>query len=184
MKATLRHPKAFSISFSEIMKQEGAKEFLESVGRNSKSTMETYTAGLLAFQKFLSLDKDQKYTLATIIYSLQKNEIDLYVLLNNFVSYLMKAKHSHYGTPLSIHSINFYMTAVRSYLQFNDIDVVIAKFKRKVKMPKLYKEDEEALDAADIRKILLSCNNRRLKPFILVLASAGKSIRSVCHPFM
>jgi hypothetical protein len=40
-------------------------------------------------------------------------------------------------------------------------------------MPRTYREDEQALDASDIRKILLSCNNRRLKPYILVLASGG-----------
>lgn len=39
-------------------------------------------------------------------------------------------------------------------------------------MPKLYRQDE-AIDAADIRTLLLSCNNRRLKPYILILASAG-----------
>ena len=40
-------------------------------------------------------------------------------------------------------------------------------------MPKLYREDEEPLDVSDIRKILLSCNNRRLKACLLVLASGG-----------
>jgi integrase len=65
------------------------------------------------------------------------------------------------------------MVAVRSYLQFHDIDIVVSRFKRKVKIPKLYREVEEALDVADIRQILLSCNNRRLKPYLLVLASAG-----------
>ena len=40
-------------------------------------------------------------------------------------------------------------------------------------MPKLYREDEEPLDVQDIRKILLSCNNRRLKAYLLVLASSG-----------
>jgi hypothetical protein len=40
-------------------------------------------------------------------------------------------------------------------------------------MPKLYREDEEPLDSKDIRKILLSCNNRRLKPYLLLLASGG-----------
>ncbi len=38
-------------------------------------------------------------------------------------------------------------------------------------MPKMYREDEEPLDVSDIRKILLSCNNRRLKIYLLVLAS-------------
>jgi hypothetical protein len=40
-------------------------------------------------------------------------------------------------------------------------------------MPKVYREGEEAIDAKDIRNILLNCNNRRLKSYILVLASGG-----------
>jgi integrase len=40
-------------------------------------------------------------------------------------------------------------------------------------MPKLYREDEEPLDASDIRMILLACSNRRLKSYLLVLASGG-----------
>ena len=44
-------------------------------------------------------------------------------------------------------------------------------------MPKLLREDEEPIDAQDIRKILLACNNRRLKSFLLVLASGGMRAR-------
>ena len=40
-------------------------------------------------------------------------------------------------------------------------------------MPKLYREDEQPIDAEDIRKILLSCNNRRMKAYFLVLASGA-----------
>jgi|SRR5215831_10227566 len=46
-------------------------------------------------------------------------------------------------------------------------------FRRKVRIPKIYREDEEPLDVHDIRRILLSCNNRRLKAYLLVLASTG-----------
>jgi integrase len=42
-----------------------------------------------------------------------------------------------------------------------------------VKMSKLYREDEQALDLSDIRKILLAYNNRRLKAYLLVLVSGG-----------
>jgi integrase len=65
------------------------------------------------------------------------------------------------------------MASVRSYLSYYDIDVIPSKFKRKVKMPKMYREDEEAIDAKDIREILLKCTNRRLKTYLLVLASGG-----------
>jgi integrase len=69
-----------------------------------------------------------------------------------------------------------YVSAIRSYFVYHDIDVIPAKFKQKVKMPKVYREDEEPLDVSDIRKILLSCNNRRLKTILLVLASGGMRI--------
>jgi integrase len=77
---------------------------------------------------------------------------------------------------LSPKSISLYVTAARSYFSYYDIDVIPSKFKRKVKMPKIYREDEEPLDAPDIRQILLSCNNRRLKTLLLILAIGGMRI--------
>ena len=76
-------------------------------------------------------------------------------------------------TILSNQSIGLYVVAVRSYFQYNDIDIIPYKFKRKVHLPKIGREDEEAIDAEDIRKILLACNNRRLKSYLLILASSG-----------
>jgi integrase len=90
--------------------------------------------------------------------SLSNNEIDIYVLLDEFVSFLANESQN-----ISSASIKLYIAAVRSYLAYYDIDVMPSKFRRKVKMPKLYREDEEPLDISDIRKILLSCNNTRLK---------------------
>ena len=95
-----------------------------------------------------------------------RQEINLYEMLDRFVSFL-------YSLDLSSPSIKLYMESLRSYLAYHDIDVVPSKFKRKVKTPKAYREDEEALDVQDIRNILLVCNNRRLKAYILVLASGG-----------
>jgi integrase len=62
---------------------------------------------------------------------------------------------------------------VRSYFAYYDIDINSSKFKRKVKMPRSYREDEEPLDVGDIRNILLNCNNRRLKTYLLTLGSGG-----------
>jgi integrase len=66
-----------------------------------------------------------------------------------------------------------HLIGIKSYLAYYDIDIIPSKFKRKVKVPKEAKEDEEPIDVKDIRTILLACNNRRLKAYILVLASAG-----------
>ncbi|HXP48770.1 MAG TPA: hypothetical protein VN922_02385, partial [Bacteroidia bacterium] len=95
-----------------------------------------------------------------------EDKINRYEVLDGFITYLQTLN----VTPSSI---KVYMTGVRSYFAFYDVDVIPAKFKRKVKMPKSYREDEEALDASDIRKILLACNNRRLRTYLPVLASGG-----------
>jgi integrase len=68
------------------------------------------------------------------------------------------------------------MIEIKSYLAYYDIDVIPAKFKRKVHMPKIQTDDQDPLDVADVRNILLKCSNRRLKTLILILASAGMRI--------
>jgi hypothetical protein len=107
-----------------------------------------------------------EYTTETILEPLVKSEISVYEILDNFISFLISSK-------LLIRSIRLYLTGLKSYLAYYDIDAIPSKFKRKVKMPKIYHEDEEPLDVSDIRKLLLSCNNRRLKGYLLVLASGG-----------
>jgi integrase len=146
----------------DIYEAKGAKNFLDSKGRNSVESKKAYAIGLLHFQRFLDSNK----TLDSIIKPLSTNEINVYELLNEFVSYLIALKL----TPVSI---RLYMSSVRSYLEHCDIDIVPSKFKRKVTLPKVAREDEEAIDTTDIRKILLSCSHRRLKSYLLLLASGG-----------
>jgi integrase len=163
--------KDLSLTRHRVASLTKVKEFLDSMQRNSEDSKEAYHLGLTHFQNFL--DENEKYsalTTETILQHLTKNEngIDVYELLNNFVSFLMTLK-----SGLSVNSMILYLTAVRSYFGYYDIDVIPSKFRRRVKMPRLLREDEEPLDAKDIRKILLHCNNRRLKTFILILASGG-----------
>ena len=137
------------------------------MSRNSLKSKQTYQFGLTHFQRFLE-QKYPQYNIETILKPLSKSELDVYVILNEFVSCLVDPT-----LELTLSSIKLCMAAVRSYLAYYDIDIIPSKFKRKVKMPKMYREDEEPLDASDIRKILLACNNRRLKSYLLVLASGG-----------
>jgi integrase len=143
------------------------RAFLDSIRRNSRASERAYLTGLLQFQHFLSQDSNlNHFSIETILAPLQKQEINLYESLDRFVSFLSSLN-------LLPHTIKLYVSGLRSYFAYYDIDVVPSKFRRKVKMPKVYREDEEALDAQDIRNILLVCNNRRLKAYILVLASGG-----------
>ncbi|MDQ3902901.1 MAG: site-specific integrase, partial [Thermoproteota archaeon] len=142
--------------------------FLSSILRNSLKSKYTYQSALAHFQKFIKQQYPQ-YDIESIITSLSKDgQLDTYAILDEFISYLVNESPN-----LTYNSIKLYMGAVRSYLAYYDIDIIPSKFKRKVKMPKMYREDEEPLDASDIRKILLGCNNRRLKSYLLVLASGG-----------
>jgi integrase len=150
-----------------LMQFESARVFLSSILRNSLKSKYTYQCGLVHLQRFLANDFPE-YDIETILRPLSHNEINVYTLLDEFVSYLLTV-----DANLTPSSIKLYVAVIRSYLAYHDIDVVPSKFKRKVKMPKAYREDEEALDASDIRKILLSCNNRRLKTYLLLLASGG-----------
>jgi integrase len=139
--------------------------FLSSIERNSLKSRYAYQNGLIHFQGFLS-QKYPDYDLDTILKPLLEDKINRYEVLDRFITYLQTFN-------LTPSSIKVYMTSLRSYFAFYDVDLIPTKFKRKVKMPKSYREDEEPLDASDIRKILLACNNRRLKPYLLVLASGG-----------
>ena len=98
------------------------------------------------------------------------DQINVYELLDAFVSFESINKNQERNNPQNIKT---YLIGIKWYFAYYDIDIIPSKFKRKVKVPKTLKEKEEPIDAADIRKILLSCNNRRLKTYLLVLASGG-----------
>ena len=146
------------------------KLFLESIERNSRRSRLAYSCGLLHLSNFIS-DKYAKYDCETILQPLSENKINIYELVEGFISYLLKTR-----IGISPKSISLYVTALRSYFAYYDIDVIPSKFRRKVRMPKIYHEDEEPIDGSDVRKLLLSCNNRRLKTLIIVLASGGMRV--------
>ena len=137
---------------------------------NSSSTKKIYGIGLSHFETFLHGKYQGKHTLTTIIQALIDKEIDVYALLNQFIQHLFKLNGER---KLSQSSINNYLASVRSYLQNYDIEISTWKFKHKVRIPKTPKGEDEPIDASDIRKILKATNNRRLKAYLLVLASSG-----------
>jgi integrase len=139
------------------------KIFLESIQRNSKNSKRAYGSGLVHFAEFL---KPMKQTPDSIIPLLTKGKINVYELLDQFVSYLTK-QH------ISVKSLDLYMAAVRSFLEYFDIDIVPSKFRRRVKMPKSYADPEEPLSLSDIRELLEYCNNARLTCYLLLLVSSG-----------
>jgi integrase len=120
---------------------------------------------LVCFDNSLK-EKHPNYNPELILEPIKKNEINIYELFDNFIAFLV-------NSDLSVSSIRLYVAAMRSYFAYYDIDIIPSTFKRKVKMPRFYREDEEPLDVNDIRNILLNCNNRRLRVYLLTLGSGG-----------
>lgn len=143
------------------------QDFLDSVGRNSESTRNTYSFALGHFRKFQEDKYGYPTTIGNIIVKI-KEGLDVYILLDSFVSYLIALPKKLTST-----SIINYVGAIRSYLQYHDVEINPYKFKHRVHMPKEYHEEKQAIDREDIRKMLKACTNRRLKPFLYVVGSAG-----------
>jgi integrase len=148
------------------------QQFLSSKARGSIYGNIGYKTSLAYLQQFLSV-KYSGMTLETIISPLDSKVIDVYKFLDEFVGYL-ETKN------LSKSTMHQYMTSVKSYLQYHDIDIVPYKFKKRVMLPKIPREDESAIDQNDIRTILLQCHNHRLKTYLLVLASSGARPVEAC----
>lgn len=166
----MRSPQIQSLH-REIEQLPKVKKFLASIERNSHRTSTGYKTSIAYFQSFLS-----SYcgcSAENIIGELLSKKIDIYSLLEEFIGFLQTRK-------ISPSTINQYLAGIRSFLVYYDIDIVPAKFKRRVRIPKVYHEEEEPLDVKDIRQILLNCHNRRLKAYLLVLASGGLRASEAC----
>ncbi|MGA9153337.1 MAG: site-specific integrase [Candidatus Nitrosopolaris sp.] len=148
----------------EVKELESVRGFLDSKAVRSKVTAKNYLTGLVHFNNFLSLQT--RYTVETILEPLRTQNENVYQILSRFVI-------SETSLSSSPGTIKLNLEAVKSYLGFHDIYIIPQKFDRQVTLPKLPKEEETPLDASDIRNILQACNNRRLKSYLLVLASGG-----------
>ena len=151
------------MSRAEVESLRPVRTFLDSKCRNSVDSRRAYLTGLVQVNNFLS--RMYGHTVETVIQSLVKGEINVYQLLDSIVADQLRT--------VSENSVRQRLAIVKSYLEFHDVDIITSRFKKKVTLPKVYREDEQPIDAADIRKILLKCVNRRLKVYLLVLASGG-----------
>lgn len=149
------------VKLPEVTAFPKVRAFLDSKARNSAKTGHSYREGLQRMAAFISEAYPER-NIETII----SEKVDVYRLLDGFISYMTKQ-------GLGVSTIKLAIAAARSYLQMYDIEITPGKFKHKVTMPKERKEDEYALDIKEIRTILTAINNRRLKAFCMVLASGG-----------
>jgi integrase len=165
------HSPQISIIHRQIENLTKVRKFLASLERNSGRTSIGYKTSIAYFHNFVS--KNYNHNPESILDLITNKEIDVYSLLDDFIGF-MQTKN------INPSSINQYLAGVRSYLGYYDIDIVPSKFKRRVRMTKVYYEEEKPIDAKDIRQLLLNCHNRKLKAYLLVLASAGLRASEAC----
>ena len=108
-------------------------KFLDSRCADSKDTRKTYLTGLIHLHNFVN----PKNTIETILGLIKTGQMDVYDLLESFISNRRK--------KASIRTTRLNVAVLKSYLDYHDIDIIPAKFKRKVKVPKLHEPKRNRL---------------------------------------
>lgn len=154
-----------NILLTETKELPKVRTFLDTISKNnSPKSAQIYLFGLAYFQTFLKQNKNKD--LETILVPIEKNRIDRYELIQEFINYLNNGN-------LKPRSIRSYLTGVRVYLGRHKIYFLPQEYKYRVVEPKIYRNNKEPLEVADIRKILLACSNKRLKAFLFVIGTGG-----------
>ena len=144
---------------------ESISKFIKSVSVRNQNTAKQYYLRILLFEKFL--DIEYGINADKLIQQLNNKELDPYNILNDFCLYLQN--------NYNLSSITFRdkITTVKTFLEYNDMEISPRKFKIKVRYPKTIFKHKEAIDKEDIIKISNGCSDLRLKTYVMLLASTG-----------
>ena len=134
--------------------------------KDSPKTYNSYSTVLLHLNDFIH-SMHPNYDYDSIVDVLLTDKINVYEFLSDFVHFL---KTTVSVSPITV---KMYLTTAKSYFEYFDVSIATSKFRKRVKLPRVLVEDEQALETSEIRDILLGCSNKRLKTLLLILASAG-----------
>ena len=140
-------------------------KFIKGVSIRNKNTAKQYYSRLTVFEKFVN--KNYEINIDRLMQQLKSKEYDPYDILNDFCVFLQ----DNYN--LSSMSFRDKIITVKTFLEYNDIEISPRKFKLKVRFPKAVLRHKEAIDKEDIVKILNGCSDLRLKTYVMLLASTG-----------
>jgi hypothetical protein len=136
------------------------RKFIESVASANMNTAYEYQKRLDYFGRFLkykySLSFDE---LVDAFNSNQSPSINVYDLLSSYVRHLQKKE-----VIPSASTIKAWVTTVKNFLEYWDVEISPRKFKLKVRLPRIVKQSKEALSKEDIVNILNTCSSIKLKP--------------------
>ena len=150
---------------TNIYNSESLMKFIKGVSIRNKNTAKQYYSRLTVFEKFVN--KNYEINIDKLIQKLKSKEYDPYDILNDFCVFLQ----DNYN--LSSVSFRDKIITVKTFFEYNDIEISPRKFKLKVRFPKAVLRHKEAIDKEDIIKILNGCSDLRLKTYVMLLASTG-----------
>jgi integrase len=144
---------------------ESLAKFIKSISVRNKNTAKQYYSRILIFEKFLEIE--HSINIDKLIRQLKDKELDPYDILNDFCLFLQ----NNYN--LSGITFRDKITTIKTFFEYNDIEISPRKFKVKVRYPKTIFKHKEAIDKEDIIKILNGCSDLRLKTYVMMLAATG-----------
>jgi integrase len=140
-------------------------KFIKTVTIRNKNTARQYHLRLSLFAKFI--EEKYKIDLDKFLLQLKNKKFDPYDILNDYCIFLQ----SNYNIgPITFRDK---IITVKTFLEYNDIEISPRKFKLKVRLPKTILKHKEAIDKEDIIKILNGCPDLRIKTYVMLLASTG-----------
>jgi integrase len=99
--------------------------------------------------------------------TIKDGPLDPYDVLSSYISYLQTRNN------ISALSLKQRVTTAKNFLEYFDVEISPRKFKIKVKLPKIVRNDIQALTKEDITNILNACSDIRLKTYVMLLAATG-----------
>jgi integrase len=152
---------------------ESVSKFVKNGGIRNKGSAKQYQSRLLFFEKFAkdyynNNDNDNNNSnVDKLIQQLKDKELDPYDILNDFCLFL-KNNYNFSGV-----TFKGKLMTIKTFLEYNDIEISPRKFKLKVRFPKSVLKYKEAIDKSDIVHILNGCSDIKLKTYVMLLSVTG-----------
>jgi integrase len=151
----------------QVISSSAMKNYLSTIRSANPLSAIVYGDHVKTFEAF-TLSK-YNLNLDDLLVSVKEGKYNIYEILNNFTFYLQNEYHN----KLSTNTLRIRVRVVKNFLEYCDVDISDTKFRLKVRLPKGVRNNKEAIDKDDIRDILNSCSDIRLKTFIVLLAGTG-----------
>ena len=113
---------------TKIYNSDYLMKFITGVSIRNKNTAKQYYSRLTVFEKFVN--KNYELNIDRLMQQLKNKEYDPYDILNDFCVFLQ----NNYN--LSSVSFRDKIITVKTFLEYNDIEISPRKFKLKVRFPK------------------------------------------------